>query len=112
MINLNTDMLPSPKDVKTSITWITVQPSLNDTSKEENAVTAFLHGQDVGGVGQLALLCGRNSLSVTQRSVAVWVPKRRVVLPVAQPGEGETQQRPHQHICIKETHNNTDKNFY
>lgn len=75
-----------------------MQLSLNDTSKEENAVTAFLHGQDVGGVGQLALLCGRNSLSVTQRSVAVWVPKGRVVLPVAQPGKGETQQRPHQHI--------------
>ena len=58
-------------------------------------VTAVLQGQDVVGVGQFALLCGGNSVSVTQRSVAVSVLKRRVVLSVTQPGEDETQQRTH-----------------
>lgn len=44
---------------------------------------------------------------MTQRSVAVWVLKRRVVLSVAEPGEGETQQRPDQHIYMKERDDNT-----
>lgn len=58
-------------------------------------VTAVLPGQDVVGVGQFAFLCGRNGLSVTQRSVAVRVLKGRVVLSVTQPGEGKAQQRTH-----------------
>lgn len=61
-------------------------------------VTAVLQGQDVVGVGQLALLCGRNILSVAQGSVAVEVLKWRVVLSVTQPGKRKTQQRAHQHI--------------
>jgi len=57
--------------------------------------------QDVVGVGELALLRGGNSLSVTQRSVAVGFLKRRVVLPVTQPREGEAQQGTHQHVCTE-----------
>lgn len=70
--------------------------------------SAALQGQDVVGVGQLTLLCGGNSLSVTQRSVAVGVLKWRVVLSVTQPGEGQTQQRTHQYIYMKEREENTD----
>ncbi len=72
-----------------------MEPRINDTSKNFDPVTAVLQGQDVVGVGQFALLCCGNSLSVTQRSVTVSVLKGRVVLSVTQPGEGKTQQRSH-----------------
>lgn len=67
---------------------------MNDTRNSYSC----LQGQDVGGVGQLALLCGGNSLSVAQGSVAVSVLEGGVVLSVAQPGEGEAQQGAHQHV--------------
>lgn len=66
-----------------------------------------LQGQDVVGVGQFALLCSRKSLSVTQWSVAVRVLKWRIVLSVTHPGEGQAQQRTHQHVCMKEREGNT-----
>lgn len=68
-------MMPSPKCVKTRRRT----ECINDMSE----VTAVLQGQDVVGVSQLAFLCGGNSVSVTQRSVAVRVLKWRVMLSVA-----------------------------
>lgn len=62
----------------------------------------FLKGQDVVRVGQFAFLCSGQSLSAPQRSVAVGVLQWRVVLSVAQPGEGQTQQRAHQYVYRKE----------
>lgn len=66
----------------------------------------FLKGQDVVGVGQFAFLCSGQGLSAPQRSVAVGVLQRRVVLSVAQPGEGQTQQRAHEYVYRKEDEDN------
>lgn len=70
--------------------------------KPKMTVNIFLKGQDVVRVGQFAFLCSRQGLSAPQRSVAVGVLQWRVVLSVAQPGEGQTQQRAHQYVYRKE----------
>lgn len=61
-------------------------------------MTAALHGQEEVGVGQFTFVRRRNRVSVTEGSVGVRILKGREVLPVAEPGEGETQQRPDQYI--------------
>lgn len=58
----------------------------------------ILDRQGVATVGQLAFVSSWQSFSLTERSVAVTVLKRGVILSVTQPGKRQAQCRPYQDI--------------
>lgn len=73
-------------------------------------MAAGLQGQEEVGVGEFTLMRRGDGLSVTKGPVGVRILKRWKVLPVAEPGEGETQQRPDQYVYTEDRDKRTQVN--